>query len=175
MYHNLSLTLALTRGKWACERKLTGTGEYSYLEKPVKMRNFAPATHCKPSTSSGRWRGTVSLHNIYWNFSLGRWKEAVRHGNNAGGWRHVFWIGWTHQTTVEGRRDAGLLRKGSGVPAQWLGSLVGDTSRSADRLAIALTDSVGRLVTRTLPHVQNSLWKLLLINLKKNGGGCWCL
>lgn len=129
MYHTLSLTLALTRGKGACKRKLTCTGEYSYLEKSVKMRNFAPATHCKPSTSSGRWRGAVSLHNIYWNFSLGRRKEAVRHGNNSGGWRHVFWIGWSHQTAVEGRRDAGLLRKGSGVPAQWLGSLVGDTSR----------------------------------------------
>lgn len=128
MYHNLSLTLALTKGKWACNRMHTCTGEYSSLEKSVKMRYFAPATHCKPSMSSRRCRGTVCLHNIYWNLSLGRWNETVCDGNNSGGWWHVFWIGWTHQTTVERWWGPGLFRKSSGVPAQWLGSLVGDTS-----------------------------------------------
>ena len=128
VYHDSSLTLALTKGKWACKRMVTCTGEYSYPEKSLQMRNFAPATCCKSSTSSSRWRGTVPLHNIYLHFSLGRWKEIVCHCNNAGGWWPVFWTGWTHQTTVERRRDAGLLRQGSGVPAQRLGSLVGGTS-----------------------------------------------
>lgn len=141
MYHNLSVILTLTKGMWACKGMFTCTGKYRFLEKLVKTRNFAPATHCKPSTSSRRWRSTVCLQNTYWNFSLGRWKEAVYHGNNSGGWRHVFWVGWTHQTTVEWWWDPGLLRKGSGVPAQWLGSLVGDNSWGG-----LYHDNIGRLV-----------------------------
>lgn len=128
LHHNFSLTLTLPKEKWACKRMFTCTGKYSHLEKTVKMRNFAPATHYNPSTSSRRWRGTARLHNIYWNFSLGRWKEAVRHGNNSGGWQHVSRTGWAHQTAVAWRRDPGVLRQGSRVPAQRLGCIVGDTS-----------------------------------------------
>lgn len=122
--------LALPKGKWACKKMFTCTGEYSNLEKPVKMRNFALSTPCKPSSSSRGWRGTARWHNIYWNFSLGRWKEAVCHGNSSGGWQHVFGAGWAHQAAVARRRHPGVLREGGGVPAQRLGRLVGDTSCS---------------------------------------------
>lgn len=129
VYHDFSLTLALTKGKWACKRMFTCTGEHSYLEKSVKMRNFAPANSLQAKHIFKEVEGAqCASTNIHWNFSLGRWKEAVWHGNNPGGWRPAFRIGRTHQTTVERWWDPGLLREGSGVPAQRLGSLVGDTS-----------------------------------------------
>lgn len=107
----------------------TCTGKYTNLEKKtVETRNFTIATHYKPSTSSRRWRGTARLHNIYWNFSLGGWKEAVCHGNSSGGWQPVSGAGGADERSVAWRRDPGVLCQGSRVPAQRLGRLVGDTS-----------------------------------------------
>lgn len=99
--------------------------QYISMENIVKIRNFsAIVIHCKPSTSSS-W-GTVCLHYIYWNFSLGRWKETLCHGNKSGGWWHDFWTGGTHQTTVEWWWNPGMFCKSIRVRAQWLGSLVSE-------------------------------------------------
>lgn len=161
MYDNFSLTLALPKGKWACKRMFTCTGQYSNLAKKTKKtRNFCPRTSLQTERIFKEVKGHSALAQYLLKSLFRKTKGSCVPWQRP--WRMaaclLSWWGSSSSCGVTaGRRPASPGRPSTS-----------SATRRHSRWHQLLNSWI--LLQQPLCHTQDSLGKAWLVNLKKWGG-----